>query len=87
MIITQRGEWHRSSLYQAFDGRDGNRVSQRGLPGGGDATVVRRNKPGEGSSWQGALTGQRSGGQKWKPCAVTGTQRGEEEAGAEGWAS
>lgn len=59
-------------------------MSQGWLPGGGDAAVVRRNKPGEGCSWQGALTGQRSGGQKWKQFAVPGTQRGEEEAGAEG---
>lgn len=47
--------------------------------------MVRRNKPGEGYSWQGALTGQRSRGQKWKQVAVTGAQRGGEKAGAEGW--
>lgn len=60
----------------------GGRESQGWLTGGGDAEVVRRSQPGEGYSWQGALTGPRSGG--WNgSCLLFLEHRGEERKPAE----
>lgn len=84
MIITQHGEWNNRFLYQALWMHQGA-WGQGWLPGGGEAAVVRRTRPGKDCSWQGTLSGQRSGGWKQKQFPGTGAQRGGEEARAQGW--